>query len=62
MVMAVLIASDSISLIIWNDSISLMRYIAHVPSIDRKDHKIIEHPNMPRDVKKEIIKIFPHLL
>jgi hypothetical protein len=31
-------------------------------SIDRKDlHKIIEDPNMPRDVKKEITKIFPHL-
>jgi hypothetical protein len=29
--------------------------------IDRKDlHKIIDQ-NMPRDVKKEIINIFPHL-
>ncbi|HZL22922.1 MAG TPA: hypothetical protein VFC05_06325 [Nitrososphaeraceae archaeon] len=31
-------------------------------SIDRKDlHKIIEDPNMPREVKKEITKIFQHL-
>jgi hypothetical protein len=30
--------------------------------IDRKDlHKIIEDPNMPIDVKKEIIKVFLHL-
>ena len=30
--------------------------------MDKKDlHKIIEDPNMPRDVKKEITKIFPHL-
>jgi len=31
-------------------------------SMDRKDlNKIIEDTNMPRDVKKEIINIFPHL-
>ena len=31
-------------------------------SIDRKDlHKIIEDPNMPSEVKKEITKIFQHL-
>ena len=30
--------------------------------IDRKDlYKIIEDPNMPKDVKKQINKIFPHL-
>ena len=30
--------------------------------IDRKDlHKIIEDPNMPREVKKQITKVFPHL-
>jgi hypothetical protein len=30
--------------------------------INRKDlHKIIEDPNMPKDVKKQITKIFPHL-
>ena len=30
--------------------------------INRTDiHKIIEDPNMPRDVKKQITKIFPHL-
>jgi ABC-type dipeptide/oligopeptide/nickel transport system ATPase component len=31
-------------------------------SIDRKDlHMIIEDPNMSREVKKEITKIFQHL-
>jgi hypothetical protein len=31
-------------------------------SINRKDlNEIIEDPNMPRDVKREITKIFPHL-
>jgi CO dehydrogenase nickel-insertion accessory protein CooC1 len=30
--------------------------------IDRTDlYKIIEDPNMPKDVKKQINKIFPHL-
>jgi hypothetical protein len=30
--------------------------------IDRKDlHNIIEDANMPRDVKKQITKVFPHL-
>jgi hypothetical protein len=30
--------------------------------IDRKDlHKIIEDPNIPREVKKQITKVFPHL-
>ena len=30
--------------------------------INRTDlHKIIEDPNMPRDVKKQITKIFPQL-
>jgi hypothetical protein len=30
--------------------------------IDRKDlHKIIEDPNMSREVKKQITKVFPHL-
>ena len=30
--------------------------------IDRKDlHKIIEDPNMPKDVKRQITKVFPHL-
>jgi hypothetical protein len=30
--------------------------------IDRKAlHKIIEDPNMPKEVKKQITKIFPHL-
>jgi hypothetical protein len=30
--------------------------------IDRKDlHKIIEDPNIPREVKKQITKVFPYL-
>ncbi len=30
--------------------------------IDRKDlHKIIEDTNMPKDVKRQITKVFPHL-
>ena len=30
--------------------------------IDHKDlYKVIEDPNMPKDVKKQINKIFPHL-
>jgi hypothetical protein len=30
--------------------------------IDREDlHKIIEDPNIPRGVKKQITKVFPHL-
>jgi len=30
--------------------------------IDRKDlHKIIEDPNMPKDVKEQIASVFPNL-
>ena len=30
--------------------------------IDREDlHNIIEDPNMPKDVKRQITKVFPHL-
>ena len=44
-----------------NKDMSLDNKAKAVKQEEKDLHKIIEDPNMPRDVKKEIIKIFPHL-